>query len=207
MIQRCQIFHLRCRMDPLRVVTLQVLLLSLSLLDSMAFSLKHLTAPSWHLPEGLSTTTLNFASKRPHQRSAQHLSHGGCRVPDHLHPGPSNHSHPCSYCWRRDLSHEREGPILLLEPGSPVLATMGTVSLLSISNQLKRLLRFLLAQDWMLMFLLRKIFLSCATWINNRWRWKGQFYNHIICSYHSELFRRMKILLTRYCCLTLCTTN
>lgn len=200
MIQRCQIFHPRCRMDPLRVVTLQVLLIRLSVLDFMAFSPKHLTAPSWRLPGGLSTTTLNFASKR-----AQHLPHGGCRFPDLLDPGPSNHSHPCSYCWKRDLSHEHEGPKLLLEPGSPVLATVGIVSPLGISNQLEHLPRFLFAQAWMLTFLLGELFLSCATWINNRWRWRSQFYsNDILCSSHSKLFCIVKTLLTRYCCLTSC---
>lgn len=126
MIQRCQIFHLRCRMDPLRVATLQVSLISLSLLDFMAFPLKHLTAPSWCLPEGLSTTTLNFVSMSPHQGRAQHLPHGGCRAPELLDPGPPNHSHPCSCCWRRDLSHEHEEPMLLLEPGSPVLQQWGS---------------------------------------------------------------------------------
>lgn len=138
MIQRCQIFHLRCRMDALRAVTLQVSLISLSLLDLMAFPLKPLTAPSWCLPEGLSTTTLNV-SKSPHQGRAQHLPHGGCGVPDPLDPGPPNHSHPCPCCWRRDLSHEQEGPLPLLEPGSPVLAAVGIMALLGTSNQLEHL--------------------------------------------------------------------
>lgn len=101
MIQRCQIFHLRCRMDPLGVVTLQVLLISLSVLDFLAFPLKHLAGPSWCLPEVPLLSTLHLS---PHQRRAQHLPYGGCRVPDLLDPGPSNHSHPCdmsdqSSCW------------------------------------------------------------------------------------------------------------
>lgn len=62
-------------------------------------------------------------------------------------------------------------------------------------------------QDSMLEFLLGELFHSCDAWINKRQRQRSQFYNDAICSSHSKLFCKRKILLTRHCCLTLRTTN
>lgn len=68
--------------------------------------------------------------------------------------------------------------------------------------------RISFAQDRVLEFLLEELFHSCDTRINNRQRWRSQFYNNdAICSSHSKLFCKRKILLTRHCCLTLSTAN